>query len=421
MEALMKRIAVALGTASLLFGCALDEQVSSDESALEGAAVVNDWSVRTTQTGAAVGQNALRTLLTTTMVHLAMYDAVNAIDGGHVGYASKPAAAAGASKEAAAIRAAYVVLLAEYPTRATQLTASYDAALASLSASEQAKADGIAVGTEAANAVLAARQGDHRDDPDSYTVGSGPGVWQPTAPAFLAASLPHLKDVRPFSFDDISQYRPAGPPDLSTKKWAELFNEVKVYGKSDSTVRTAEQTATATFWSGSSSAIWQPVIRNRGASMNIVDAARFEAMGFVGMVDGLLATWDAKYAYNFWRPITAIRAADTDGNDDTAPDPTWSSLHVTPNHPEYVSAHATVSSTAIYAMAGFFDTKDFTITVVSPTNGQVRVFQNVAPPLAEIEDARVWSGIHYRDSDETGTKIGQKIGVHIKHRFRAID
>jgi hypothetical protein len=386
-------------------------QSSTDES-LSGVAVLDDWSNRITSLGVAVGENPLRTQVRTTIAQLAMFDAVNAVlDGTFEPFASKPAAAPGASPEAAAIRAAYVVALNEFPSQAGNIDAAYTNSIAGLSASPEEIDAGVAVGEAAANAVLAKREGDNRNLPDltGYTPASGPGVWIPTPPAFAAPQTPFLQFVRPFGYDDPARFRPVAPPALERRTYLADYLEIKDYGAFNSPSRTAEQSATALFWSGSASALWRANVRSLAASMDILTGARFEALGSAAVMNALIATWDSKFHYMFWRPVTAIRAGDTDGNPYTEADPDWTPFIVTPTHPEYIAAHSTVgaSTTGFYAV--WYGTDHFPLDFKG-TGGAVRHYESVGEIHAEESNARVWGGMHWRHSTEVGTRIGTRVG-----------
>jgi hypothetical protein len=300
--------------------------------------VLNDWANRFTSLGVAVSENALRTQIRTTIAQLAMFDAVNAVlDGPYRPFASKPVSAPGASPEAAAIRAAYIVALNEFPAKAGEIETAYKASIAGVPASPEAIARGVMVGEAAANAVLDARVGDHRNDPElvGYTPGSGPGTWIPTPPAFANPQTPFLRFITPFGYDDPARFRPKAPPALDSQTYTADYNESKDVGRATDTNRTAEQSATALFWSPSASALWSANIRSLASSMDLLTAARFEAIGIAAVTNALIACWDAKYTYMFWRPVTAIQAGDTDGNSETEPDPAWTPFIATPSHPEY--------------------------------------------------------------------------------------
>jgi hypothetical protein len=394
------------------------------EDSQTGPAALDDWGNRFTSLGASVQENSLRTQIRVTIVQLAMFDAVNAVlDGPYRPFASKPPSLTGASPEAAAIRAAYIVALHEFPTKAAAIDSAYNVSIAAVAADPDAIADGIVVGEAAADAVLAKRVGDHRNDPDleGYTPGSGPGVWIPTPPAFASPQTPFLRLVTPFGYDNPARFRPHAPPALDSRTYAADYNELKDIGRATETSRTAEQSATAMFWSPSASALWSTNVRSLASSMDLLTAARFEAIGIAAVTNSLIAAWDAKYAYMFWRPVTAIRDGDTDGNDDTVPDPTWTPFITTPTHPEYPAAHTTVGAGALGFYTVWFDTDQFPLAFKGNL-GAVRHYTSVAEIHAEEGDARVWGGMHWRNSTEVGTAVGSKVGKYTAtHLLKPLD
>jgi hypothetical protein len=381
-------------------------------AALTGSALLDEWGNRFTTLGASVPENSLRTQVRTTIAQLAMFDAVNAVlEGPYRPFASKPASAPGASPEAAAIRAAYIVALNEFPTQAATIDSAYAVSIAGVSASPEALADGIAVGEAAANGVLAARLGDHRNDPDleGYTPASGPGAWIPTPPAFANPQTPSLRFVTPFGYEDPARFRPHAPPELGSRRYAADYNEIKDLGRATDTSRTAEQSATALFWSPSATALWSANVRSLAGNMDLLTAARFEAIGFAAVTNALIASWDAKYTYMFWRPVTAIRAGDTDGNGETEPDAAWTPFVTTPTHPEYPAAHTTVGGGALGFYETWFETDQFTL-LFKGNLGAVRQYTSSAEISAEEGNARVWGGMHWRHSTEVGTRLGIRVG-----------
>ena len=353
-----------------------------------------------------------------------MFDAVNAVlDGPYRPFASKPPSPYGASPEAAAIRAAYIVALNEFPTKTATITSAYATSIAVVPASPSAIADGIVVGEAAANAVLAARIGDHRNDPDleGYTPASGPGVWIPTPPAFSNPQTPFLRFVTPFGYDDPARFRPHPPPALGSRRYTADYNESKDLGRATDTSRTAEQSATALFWSPSASALWSANIRSLAGEMDLLTAARFEAIGFAAVMNSLIAVWDAKYTYMFWRPVTAIQAGDTDGNDKTDPDAAWIPFITTPSHPEYPAAHTTVGAGALGFYSVWFETDQFPLAFTGNA-GEVRYYTSVAEIHAEEGNARVWGGMHWRTSTEVGTALGRRVGSYTaRHLLKPLD
>ncbi len=391
---------------------------------LTGSAVLDDWGNRFTSLGASVPENSLRTQVRTTIAQLAMFDAVNAVlDGPYQPFASKPWSAPGASPEAAAIRAAYVVALNEFPTKTATITSAYDTSIATVSATPTAIANGIAVGEAAANAVLAARINDHRNDPDleGYTPASGAGAWIPTPPAFAAPQTPFLQFVTPFGYENPARFRPQPPPPLHSRTYTADYNESRDVGRATDTNRTAEQSATALFWSPSATALWSANVRSLAKSMDLLSAARFEAIGIAAVANALIACWDAKYAYMFWRPVTAIQAGDTDGNSRTDPDPTWTPFIVTPSHPEYPAAHTTVGAGALGFYAVWFKSRRFPLTFTG-MGGAVRHYSSVAEVAEDEGNARVWGGMHWRNSTEVGTRLGLRVGRYTaRHLLTRVD
>lgn len=393
-------------------------------SALAGPAVLDDWGNRFTSLGASVPENQQRTQVRTTIAQMAMFDAVNAVlNGPYRPFALKPMSAPGASPEAAAIRAAYIVAINEFPTQTATIESAYATSIAGVSASPEAIANGIVVGEAAANAVLAARVGDHRSDPEleGYTPGGGPGVWIPTPPAFANPQGAFLQFVTPFGYDDPARFRPHAPPALDSRTYTRDYNEIKDLGRDTETRRTAEQSATALFWSPSASALWTANIRSLASSMDMLTAARFEAIGMAAVTNGVIAAWDAKYTYMFWRPVTAIRAGDTDGNPDTESDPAWNPLIVTPSHPEYPAAHTTIGASVLGFYTVWFGTNQFPLAFRG-NGGEVRDYTNVEQIHADEGNARVWGGMHWRHSTKVGTAVGSRVGKYTAaHLLKPLD
>jgi hypothetical protein len=391
---------------------------------LTGPALLDDWGNRITALGASVPENPLRTQVRTTIAQLAMFDAVNAVlDGCYRPFASRPEAAPGASPEAAVIRAAYAVAVNEFPTKREAIESAYAASIAAVDASPEAIADGIAVGEAAASAVLAKRLGDHRNDPElaGYTPGSGPGVWIPTPPAFANPQTPFLRFVTPFGYEDPARFRPHPPPHLGSARYTEDYEEISDVGRAGSTTRTDEQSATAVFWSPSATALWTANVRSLAGAMDFLTAARFEAIGIAAITNSVIACWDAKFTYRFWRPVTAIRAGDTDGNPHTEPDPAWTPFIVTPAHPEYPAAHSTVGAGALGFYTVWFGTDELALAFTG-NGGAVRHYGSVSEIEDEEGNARVWGGMHWRHSTEVGAKVGRKVGKYTAtHLLKPLD
>jgi hypothetical protein len=356
-------------------------------------------------------------------VAIAVYDSVMAIEGGYEPFAVDVEVDE-ASPQAAVAAAAHYILAHYLPAQApTIVDPAYVTSLATIP-DGQAKTNGIAVGESVARLLIAQRSGDGFRAPVTYTAPSPPipGVWIPTAPTPPIG--PYLGLMRPFSLDSADQFRPGGPPALDSKKWAREYNEVKEIGSSTtpSTIRTPDQTLAARFWAE------PPVQQARGAvrkfildhQLDVADAARFMAMIQVTYADALIACFDAKYHYAFWRPITAIRAGDTDGNDATVGDPTWSTLLPgTPNHPEYPSAHSCVTPAAGIVIAEFLGTPEIDFTIPSLTGLGDRHYASAKDLEYEVANARIWGGIHFRSAVEDGVEIGKKTAHQVlAHHFK---
>jgi hypothetical protein len=385
--------------------------------------MVLDWNAHAANAIVGVaGQRPERGLIRLAMVHMAIYDAVNAIDGyPFQSYAVTPNVVSPASPEAATAAAAHDVLVALFPGQQADLYAKYSASLEEIP-DGPSKTNGISVGQQTAIGILALRGNDGRDAVVPYTPGSGAGVWMPTPPAFLPAAAPEGAQVQPFTINSPSQFRAEPPPDLTSERWARDYNEVKSLGSATSTTRTAEQTDIGRFWSDQPILQWNRAWRNisvvRGLSLS--DNARFFAMLATASADAIIACWDSKYFYNFWRPVTAIRAGDTDANPETEPEASWIGLVVTPNHPEYPAAHGCFSGASTNTMRSFFGTDSFDFTIDSKIAGLTnseRSYSSFSQALDEVLDARVYGGMHYRNSTKKGAKIGKHVSQFATRHF----
>jgi hypothetical protein len=356
-------------------------------------------------------------------VAIAVYDSVTAIKGGHEPFAVDVDAPDDASAEAAVVGAASTILAHYLPGQAATIGERRTASLLTIPDSA-AKTNGLALGDTVAALVIAQRADDGFRDPDYVydpPTSPIPGVWLPTATTTpIGVYLGHM---RPFALKSADQFRPDGPPALDSKRWAEDYNEVKEIGSFASTTRTAEQTEAARFWAQ------LPVQQARGSfrkfvldrELDVADAARFMAMMSVTYADGLIACFDAKYLYALWRPITAVRAGDTDGNDATVGEPTWTPLlPVTPNHPEYPSAHSCITPAGGLVIARFLGTQwiDFTVPSLGGGIGD-RHFGTPSELEYDVANARIWGGIHFRSAVEDGAQIAKRTANYIlAHNFQ---
>jgi hypothetical protein len=379
----------------------------------EGRAdVVTDWNVVALQAHAASSPNGVLRTRVLAMVHAAVHDAINAIDRRANPYAFDMRAVETASAEAAVASAAYTVLSVLVPSQQTTLDAAYAASLSAVPAGP-AKDDGIAVGVLAAHHILLLRQNDGSGAVVSYTPGDDLGDWRPTPPAFAPALLPQWGQVTPFVLKAADQFRGKGPLDLTSRRYARDVEEVRMLGSATSAVRTADQTEIALFWVEPSADGWSRIARtvSADAHLDLWQNARLFALITLAMADAYIAQFEEKYHYNFWRPVTAIQAGDTDNNPRTVGDPAWMPLRPTPPIPEYSSAHAAVGAAAAEAMRRFFGTDDIPFSTTSPTAGNaVRTFTGFSHAARENGVSRIYVGFHFRFSVQDGLKMGRRIG-----------
>jgi len=383
------------------------------------ADTVTDWNLNATN--ALIGTAAQPPQVSVphlAMVHGAVYDAVNAIDGGHEGYLlSARVATPSDSKDAAAATAAYRVLVHLVPAQQATLEAQYLGSLAAIP-NGSPKVRGMAVGEAAAAAMIAARTDDGRFGPFRFAVGSGPGVWKPVLPAFVNDPNAWLKDVKPFLIGSSSQFRSKGPLERSSRKYAREFDEVKSVGSATSTKRTPDQTLAARYWAENPPGTWSRIFRTLSAQegLSLVSNARFFAVLYLTGADALISVWDDKAHWSSWRPITAIQEAGTDGNPRTDPDAGWVPLIPPPPYPEHSSGHTGLSGSFVKTLQQFFGTDK---VAWSDTNnaGLTRSFTRLSQAIDEIVDARVWSGIHFRTADEQGERIGRQVARYRERHY----
>ncbi len=338
-------------------------------------------------------------------VAVAIHDTVVALEGGSQPYAATPDVRRPASLSAAVATAAHHVLVARVPHLAVEVGAQYRAYLDTLPRT-RATLNGIDAGTQVADAVIQQRSSDGIDDVVPYVQPTpGPGVFEPVAPTTPVGVA--LASVTPFAMSSPDQLRPHGPPALDSATYTHDFDEVKDYGRLDSTQRTAKQTETALFWSEHGFLQWSRTLRAIAAEQRLDDreAARMLAMVHVAGADGTIGCFDAKYHYLFWRPSHAIPRADTDGNDATEADATWTPL-LTVNHPEYPSGAGCVNGAITATLAAFFGTDDVPFAMSSTVTGTTRNYDRFSGSLGEDLDARVWSGLHFRSSMADGAGLG---------------
>jgi len=350
-----------------------------------------------------------------------MFDAVNAIDRRYQSYAADLKGPPGACPDTAAAVAAHAVLLELYPQQQAALDTTLAISLAKVQDS-QAKADGMTLGKAAAEKMLALRRNDKMSEKASFAPKSGPGGFQ--LPANANPIGPHWGSVTPFVLKSIEDFRLPGPPPLTSARYAAEFNEVKAVGAKNSTLRTAEQTAIALLWQPTSPITYNAMLREMPElkQKSIVEQARVFALLNMAASDAFIIGWRDKYSFLFWRPETAIRNADRDGNDATSADATWEGLvSPFPAHPEYPSGHALYTGAMETVLRDFFGTDRMTLAVTNPDRKISRTFASFSEIAKSVEDARVWAGIHFRSADIDGTQMGRRVAEYaMKNCMRPI-
>ncbi len=354
------------------------------------------------------------------IMHAAMFDAVNSIDGGHTPYLTDVPGSPNASIEAAAAQAAHDVLAALYPTR----LGVFDAELAiSLQGIEQYRAEqGIRVGQIVAERLLAARANDGWNvTPPAYSLPSTPGNWQPTPPANAAAQFTHYPSVLPFAITSNSQFAPNAPPAMTSAQYATDFNEVKEIGSVNSATRTADQTKVAQLWAGVNTPtnflfVWNNVARSVSEARGIttVEKARLFALINMSLHDALQTTFASKFQHGLWRPVTAIRRADEDGNANTTADPAWSSLVGSPPYPSYPGNMAGIGTSQSTMLALFFGRDDIAFQHTwEGAGGATRSYTSFGAMANEEARARVYGGIHFTFDNVAGQSVGTSVANYI--------
>jgi hypothetical protein len=355
-------------------------------------------------------------------VHAAVYNAVVGITGEFELYQWKARGPRGASPQAAAAAAAHGILMEYFgssnPTIAANLNAALATSLAPIPDGEP-KAQGIRYGERAADHIISLREDDGRFAPIVFDVPLAPGVWRPTPPGFAPFFDPWLGQVDPLVLHSLDQFRPGPPPPIESDLYVEEFEEVRDYGVATGSLRSAEQTETALFFSDTGVGPLQAALRDRATrhGLDITDSARMFAAVDLSLADAIGASWDAKLHYGWWRPVTAIQLADDDGNPDTAGVANWTPFIVTPPYPDYPSGLNPVVAAASTVLTLLDGRVDLNITSVAA--GVTRHYETAAEIQQDAIDARVWSGIHFRTADEVGRTMGVQVGTWaLDHYFR---
>jgi hypothetical protein len=374
------------------------------------ADVVTDWNATAADITVAAGLPPPPANRALAMVQTAVYEAVNAVTKHYPPDRITLNATPGASVDAAVAAANRAMLSRLVPSQQVAIDKAYGSSLAAI-AEGPAKTAGIAIGEQAAAAVLAWRADDGAVAADRYRPATTAGVYVPT----VVPAAPHWVDRKPWVMASPDQFRPGPPPALTSEVWARDYNEIKAVGAKNSTTRTPAQTEIARFWETTAPTIYYPLARSVAnmPGRDVTQNARLLAMTGQAMDDALIAVFDAKYCYNFWRPITAIRNGDIDGNDATERDAGWLPFIDTPMHPEYPCAHCIVSGAVAAVLVAEIGTGSMpTLSTTSPTApGVVHSWTKVDDFVLEVANARIYDGVHYRNSAEVGAAMGKKIGA----------
>jgi hypothetical protein len=388
---------------AIVWSCAATTCVSAN--------AISDWNEKTVAFVTARQVPPPQAERVMAMVHVAMFDAVNSIERRYRPGVTQLLSPATASKEAAAAAAAGTVLIGLYPD-AVELKGAMAAYLAAMPGGE-AKSAGVRLGEAVAAGVLQARAEDGSEAADAYRPKARAGVYVPTA-ITVASTWPNLK---PFILTAPSQFRPQPPIALGSEQWAADYNEIKALGGRTISKRSPRQTEDARFWLAPGPVIYYPVVRQvaAAAKLDLLDSARFMALVAMARNDAFVAVFDAKYHYDFWRPITAIRNGDIDDNPNTERDATWQPIDNTPLHPEYPCAHCIMAATMSSVVEALFGTADVPeVTLTSPTApGVTHRWTNMWALTDEVSQARIWAGFHYRFSTRVGEDMGRKIGQYV--------
>ena len=354
------------------------------------------------------------------ILHTAIYDAVNSIERKSAPYLVSIKSPRRASPDAAAAAAGYTVLSNLYPSQQEPLAAQFASSLAQVPDGYH-KFEGVRIGEAVANAILAFRTDDGSALAQPiYTPGTQPGDYQLTPPAFAQPTFSQWPLVRPFALRNASQFRPAPPPALTSSAYTAAYQEVQSLGSVNSTTRTADQTQIAQFWNPPIWIAWNNIAETAAVAHHdtLMQDARLFALLNVSFADSVIAFYDAKYAYHFWRPVTAIRAGDTDGNAATTGDPNWTPLATTAQDPSYPGAHAVISAAASDVLASFFGGDTFSFSAQSTAvPGVSRSFPSFSAAANEASVSRIYGGQHFRTDEVAGEKLGGQVAGYVLQKL----
>lgn len=390
---------------------------------LHGSNVVTEWNtIASTTIVKNGGKGSTPSGVWFAYTSIAVYDAVNAITGQYRTFYYRGAGSPTASVDAAAVSAAHRILVNYFPSQQNDLDARYATSLANIDADSGAKDAGVTIGEAAAAAVIAARTGDGLEANVPYVPGTGPGAWIPTPPGFLQPLAPWLGQMRPFTMSTPADYRPDGPTPLGSEAWKRDYNLTRMFGVTDSSLRSPEETEIGLFYTEHTGQQYARAFgylaNNYG--LNVRDTARLMAVLWTGYADAVIGCFDAKYKYGFWRPVTAITAGG--GNRDLKSDSTWLPQGTTPNHPEYPAAHGCITGAVSALIAGYFQTTRVFVVVDSTAfqdGVHTHTFEDTRDLLDEVFWARMYAGFHYFHSMQDGGELGATIARELlRNHFR---
>jgi membrane-associated phospholipid phosphatase len=360
------------------------------------------------------------------IMHAAIYDAVNSIDRTHNAYLVRLTRVSRfASQDAAADAAAHAVLVTLYPNFQAALDTQLQQLLAQIPDGAD-KTEGIRIGETVAGRILTLRSDDgSANAPIPFIFGTAPGDYQSTPPNFpKQPQFTHWPQVTPFALERANQFRPGPPPPLTSDTYSDVFTEVQALGIAGGTTATPDQALTGRFWNGAIQNYWNEIAQTAAAAHHLTTAqdARLFALLNLAFADDVIAFYDAKYAYNFWRPVTAIREAATDGNRNTLPDPTWlPEVGNTTPDPSYPGAHAVVSASGASVLISFFRRNHFDFTVTSEVlPGINRSFTSFSAAAEEATLSRIFAGVHFRSDLTTGQRLGRQVGDFVLDKFLSV-
>jgi|KBSMisStandDraft_5_1062788.scaffolds.fasta_scaffold51962_1 PAP2 superfamily len=418
-----------------IYGCLIAFVVIAQVATTAWADEITDWNQTMLRAALVGGTSPPATSRVAAIVQAAVFDAVNGIARRYTPIHVAPAGPAGASQDAAAVQAAYATLVQLYPAQKSTFDARLAVSLAVLGAQENsaAIASGRAWGQTVADAILTWRSTDgFTPAPPPFLGGTAVGEWRPTPPGFASGAVPQFAYMTPWAILSPSQFRPAGPPALTSDRYARDFNETKTMGNLLSSTRTPDQTVYAWFWASATPSFLFNTAAvsllgdskseskkddDRGSHAGHHDSAlqnaRLLAQLNVAIADAAIACYDAKYAYVFWRPVTAIPLAATDGNPNTTEDSAWMPLFATPAHPEYPSGHSCLSAAAAGVLADRFGEKTHFTLESDLMPGVVRSFKSFSSALEEVKNARIFAGIHFRSATDDGGRLGASVAEYV--------